>query len=452
MNKFFMLYGYSSGTDGTYFSGPRLFTQNKDFRTEEHFKYYRENGFNTLLLGGNDPYYGETWEMSQTKLNMDNAYKAGIDKIIVYDKRIFDYSECKDGIIGEDKDFKDEKQLEDFVSFCIKDYKKHPAFYGLMLVDEPRWFQLKALSQVIKAINKVDPEIFIHNNILPYYPGHGTLFVENFDGKDEAEAYRQYVADYLDATGMPYLMYDSYPMRLEPKVGYFIREEHLLGLQIAADEVKSRGRDFYFVCQTMAFYAHDKIVYRAPNEEEMYWQINCVLAFGIKSIGYFTYWRKQRNSDLEYFVDGTSCMTQDGQKTPLYYSLQKIHNELAEISDYLLDCVYEESDYFANLDVLPEHIAKMRKGNLDRLFDIKLEGKAAISATRLTHTPTKENVVCLFNALDPRGDTTSPCKVKITMKNAVVKRVFSLKKQTSEAFDEGAVTLAPGEAIFIVTK
>ena len=39
-DKRFMLYGYSSGTDGTYFSGTRVFTQNKDFRTEEQYRYY----------------------------------------------------------------------------------------------------------------------------------------------------------------------------------------------------------------------------------------------------------------------------------------------------------------------------------------------------------------------------------------------------------------------------
>lgn len=78
-DKRFMLYGYSSGTDGTYFSGTRVFTQNKDFRTEEQYRYYLESGLNTLMLEGNDPYYGETWETSQTKKNMDTAYKAGID-------------------------------------------------------------------------------------------------------------------------------------------------------------------------------------------------------------------------------------------------------------------------------------------------------------------------------------------------------------------------------------
>ena len=77
-DKVFVLYGYSSGTDGTYFSGTRLFTQNKDFRTAEQYTYYRECGLNTLLLEGNDPYYGETWATSQTKKNMDTIKEYSI--------------------------------------------------------------------------------------------------------------------------------------------------------------------------------------------------------------------------------------------------------------------------------------------------------------------------------------------------------------------------------------
>lgn len=452
-DKIFSLYGYSSGTDGTYFSGPRVFTQNKDFRTEEQYRYYRECGLNTLLLEGNDPYYGETWATSQTKKNMDTAYKAGIDKIIVYDKRIFDCSEVRGGLIGEGKRFATCAELESFIERCIKDYKNHPAFYGIMLVDEPRWFQIEALAQVVKAIKTVAPEIFIHNNILPFYPGHGSLFLEDYDGTtidDEAVAYRKYVANYLDATGMQYLTYDSYPMRLEPEAGYFIRREHLQGLQIAAEEVKKRNIEFYFVCQTQAFYAHDKIVYRAPNEAEMRWQVNCVLAFGIKSIGYFTYWRKQRNSDLEYFVDGTSFMTQSGEKTPLYFAMQKIHSELKEISDYLLDLKYESSGYYSDLPVPQEHIEPMEKGDIERFLDIKGDGKTSLAITRLVNEINGEKVICIFNADDPRGKYAGARNISVKLKQGEIARTFSLKNGFGAAQNE--FTLDSGDSVFLVVK
>ncbi len=452
MSKEFILYGYSSNTDGTYFYKDHFFTQGKDFRTEEHYRYYREVGFNVLMLEGNDPYYGEAWETSQTKQNMDNAYKAGINKIIVYDKRIFDCSEVRGGLIGEDKRFKTEAELEDFIRFCIKDYKNHPAFWGFMLVDEARWWQILSLSQVIKATRKVAPEIFIQCNILPYYLGHGELFVENFDGVNEREAYRQYVENYLDATQMPYLMYDSYPMRLEPAAGYFIRHEHLLGLQIAAEEVKKRNLDFYFVCQTQAFYAYNKIVYRPPNEAEMRWQINCVLGFGIKSIAYFTYWRKQRNSIYEHYIDGSSFMTQDGRKTPLYFAMQKIHGELGHISDYLLDCVYEESSYYTDLAEPLAHVNTMDKPDFSKYITLRGDGKTTAVLTLLKHIPTGEKVVCVFNANDPRGEIQGACEISVQINCGKIKRTFSLKSPDGDELNGGKVTLESGDSIFIVVE
>ncbi len=448
--KEFILYGYSSNTDGTYFYKDHFFTQGKDFRTVEQYRCYKESGFNLLLLEGNDPYYGEGWETSQTKLNMDNAYAAGIEKIIVYDKRIFDCSEEKDGIIGEDKKFKSEKELEEFITFCIKDYRHHPAFYGIMLVDEARWFQIKALSQVIKAARKVAPEMFVQCNILPYYLGHGDLFVENFDGVNEKEAYRQYVANFLDATQMPYLMYDSYPMRLEPAAGYFIRHEHLLGLQIAAEEVKKRNISFYFVCQTQAFYAYNKIVYRAPNEAEMRWQVNCVLAFGIKSIAYFTYWKKQRNSIYEHYIDGASFMTQDGHKTPLYFAMQKIHKELGHISEYLLDCTYQESSYYTDLQKPLEHMDTMETSDFSKYVTLKGDGKTSVVLTMLKHNPTGNKVLCIFNANDPRGEIQGACDILVQV-NGTVKNTFSLKEPNGKLSD-GKITLESGDSIFIVIE
>lgn len=452
MKKQFMLYGYSSNTDGTYFLNNRIFTQNVDFRTEEHYRYYLESGFNVLMLEGNDPYYGETWETSQTKKNMDAACKAGIKQIIIYDKRIFDCSAVRGGIVGEGKRFKTNGELEDFIRFCVKDYKKHPAFIGIMLVDEPRWFQIPSVAAVIRAVKKVDPEIYIQCNILPYYPGHGELFVENYDGVNESEAYRKYVENYLDETGADHLMYDSYPMRLEPKDGYFIRREHLLGLQIAAEEVKKRNLTFNFVCQTQAFYAHDKIVYRAPNEAEMRWQVNCVLAFGIKSIAYFTYWRKQRNSELEYFVDGTSFMTQDGRKTPLYFAMQKIHGELSKISDYLLDCEYETSSYYTDLKNTESHLEPMIKNDLSEYIEISGDGKTSVVITVLCHKPTGDKVICIFNANDPRGNYGGISELSVKTNALKIKNTFSLRYPHGNELKDGKLSLASGDGIFIIAK
>ena len=71
-------------------------------------------------------------------------------------------------------------------------------------------------------------------------------------------------------------------------------------------------------------------------------------------------------------------MTQNGEKTPLYFSMQKIHSALSGISDYLLDLRYEESGYYTDLPVTESHIEPMDKGDTGRLADIKGDGKTSL--------------------------------------------------------------------------
>ena len=182
----------------------------------------------------------------------------------------------------------------------------------------------------------------------------------------------------------------------------------------------------------------------------MRWQVNCVLAFGIKSIGYFTYWRKQRNSDLEYFVDGTSFMTQSGEKTPLYFAMQKIHSELKEISDYLLDLKYESSGYYSDLPVPQEHIEPMEKGDIERFLDIKGDGKTSLAITRLVNEINGEKVICIFNADDPRGKYAWARNISVKLKQGEIARTFSLKNGFGAAQNE--FTLDSGDSVFLVVK
>ena len=60
-----------------------------DYRTEERYKEYREAGLNILLLQADDGYDGEAWDSSELKKKMDMAERAGNDKIIMFDQRLW---------------------------------------------------------------------------------------------------------------------------------------------------------------------------------------------------------------------------------------------------------------------------------------------------------------------------------------------------------------------------
>ena len=84
----FLTYGYTGPTDGTWFRDDEQYNTGEDYRTEERYREYKEAGFNTLLIQGNEPYKGEDFETSVLKRTMDRAYAAGITRIIVYDSRL----------------------------------------------------------------------------------------------------------------------------------------------------------------------------------------------------------------------------------------------------------------------------------------------------------------------------------------------------------------------------
>ena len=137
-------YGYSSPTDGTYEIDGKTFSVEQDFRTEEKYREYKEAGFDTLLLQGNDPYLCEPFEISQTKKNMDMAWNVGIERVIVFDKRINDLSHAEDGLVGKGKLFATNEELQNILQEYIKDYVKHPAFLGVSLL-------INALKQLGKS-------------------------------------------------------------------------------------------------------------------------------------------------------------------------------------------------------------------------------------------------------------------------------------------------------------
>ncbi len=68
-------------------------------------------------------YNGEDWDTCETKRAMEDAVKAGLDKIIIVDERIFALSTELDGVIGEGKRFANEEELDDFIRECIKPYR-----------------------------------------------------------------------------------------------------------------------------------------------------------------------------------------------------------------------------------------------------------------------------------------------------------------------------------------
>ena len=362
-------YGYSALIDGWNIDGVK-YSSGEDYLSVDRIKEYKDAGMTIYFPQSAAAYQGEAFETSKAKKALDYSLEAGIDKVILHDTRIQSLSKpSKDkavGLIGEDKQFATEADLDAYVAECMAPYKDHEAFYGVMLGDEPFYYHAENYGQVYHAIRRVMPECYIQYNLNPITAGTGEQkdeatgkMVRNIDvrfpalqegdegyGEDLTEdeeliaRYKAYIRLFMDKTGAPYIQYDHYPFRHTETVN----EYYFLGLQVVAELAKEYDADFYFVSQTYG--QTDGVPNpRMLSEADLYWLNNSLLGFGIKQISYFTYFTKADNN-REHFVDGNSFLTWYGEKTNIYTWMQQIMAEEQKLAPTILNFEYTTSKIY----------------------------------------------------------------------------------------------------------
>lgn len=352
----FLTYGYTGPTDGTWFRDDEQYNTGEDYRTQERYAEYKDAGFNVLLIQGNEPYKGEGFETSILKRTMDRAYAAGIKKVIVYDSRIYALSAAETPIVGEGKKFATEDELVEFIRTCLADYKDHPAFFGVMLVDEPFYDVLPQAALTYKACEKALDGIYVQLNLLPLDNTASSGRFQDPDGEFASlnvyDQYELYLRQFCEWSGCDRICMDSYPIRQYTRSGeaseYYILDTHLRNLRILNKVAKEFNCKLDAVAQTMGMgkLSGDTVYLKSPDRSEMYWQMNAYMGFGIKTFSSFTYWNKQQNSVDNEFYDGSAYITRTGERTALYYSMQKIHGEMQEFAPVLLNFDYCGMRYY----------------------------------------------------------------------------------------------------------
>ena len=394
------MYAYISPTNGyfTNSAGQQIFTG--DHRSIETYQEYKDCGFDTLLLLGNDGYNGEKFETSQLKKNLDMCQEVGL-KCIVFDLRIHDFSATQDTLIGEGKQFSSQEELVAEVAKCMQPYKDHPAFYGISLFDEPRYNQLEAMGQTIRAIKAVKEDTFVHSVMLPLLESTtlDMLTGEQF-GVATFDSYKTYIDTFLKLSQEDYVGYDSYPIKESGVLSSYFRN-----LQVAVDTAREYDADTYLTVQTCAITGNLKM----PTEEEIRFQTSSALAFGMKNIIYFTYWMFPTRT-LEQFTG--AIMSDKGEKM-LYDEVQRINQETQEMAKVLLHFDYEKAyityDKETNI-VAPIYFGAVESKELDNVKEVKVS-----QATIMTQLHDDEKDITgymVMNASEPENAVSDEVSVK----------------------------------------
>ena len=471
-NLQYEFYGYSSASNGEWSIDNVRYSAGEDFRTVERIKEYKDAGMSIYFPQHQGAMRdGIDFETSDAKKALDDALEAGINKVILNDLRIQPLSKGEGGLIGEDKQFATEADLDATIASYMAPYRNHEAFYGIMLGDEPFYYHAENYGQVYRSIKRVCPEAFIQYNLNPITAGTGTnkeglrnidvrfpALEEGDEGygapRDSDEEliarYKKYIRSFMDATGADYVQYDQYPFRHSKKLDeYFV-----LGLQVVAEIAKEYDAEFLFVTQTYG-QTDGQPNPRMLSEADLYWLNNGLVGFGVKQISYFTYWTKSDNN-TEHFIDGNSFITWYGEKTDIYHWMKNIMAEEQKLAPTILSFEYQTSKIFMTQPTIFNSNYAMRTiETADFTVLKKVEVNKEVALVTELYDEAKGNYMYMVqNIVDTinKGSKAFQTTVLTFDEQYTHVVVFVKGEKTLKKLDNGTLTLKhkPGEATYVM--
>ena len=189
-------------------------------------------------------------------------------------------------------------------------FGNHPALFGYMIKDEPGADLFPQMGRIARAFREDDPQHGVCANL---FPTHAT--VEQLAAADYAE----YLQRYVKTVNPPFLCYDHYPFLLSG----CDRPDFFLNLELARSAALRHGKPLWTIVLS-SWWQH----FRTPSAGEMRWQVYGALAYGVKGLGYFTYWPARD--------DYTAVVDYQGNATTLYNVIRDLNSEVLAMGPTLL--------------------------------------------------------------------------------------------------------------------
>ncbi len=186
----------------------------------------------------------------------------------------------------------------------------HPATFGYMIRDEPGADLFPQLGRVARAFRKADPK---HAVCINLFPTHAT--VKQLAAPD----YASYLQRYMTTVSPPFLCYDHYPLL----TGGRDRPDFYLNLELARSAALKHDKPLWAIVLSSWWQ-----FFRTPSAGEMRWQVYSALSYGVKGLGYFTYWPAR--DDYAAVVDYR------GNPMPLYDVIRELNSEVLAMGFVLL--------------------------------------------------------------------------------------------------------------------
>jgi hypothetical protein len=201
----------------------------------------------------------------------------------------------------------------DVVGRIVSSYASEPALYGYYLIDEPNSELFPDLALLHAEVQRRDPKHPPFINLFPTYASTAQL---------GAPTYSDYIERFMTTVTPAILGYDHYALMK----GGGIRADYFENLEI----IREHGLRFNVPAwNTVLSIPH--YGYRDPSEGDMRWQAYTSLAYGIKGIGWFTYWTIH-----EFEKEGVAIVGSDGKPARLFPIVRDINSEVRMLGRTLL--------------------------------------------------------------------------------------------------------------------
>lgn len=213
----------------------------------------------------------------------------------------------------------------------LKEYKyDYDCVWAEDVYDEPRAEQFDWTQGAIERFKKKFPdpaEKFIYVNLNPINGNAGPS-----DGFG-AGNYKEYIYEYANRVDTDYICFDIYPFD-NNRVG--MHPNYIMNLDIISTVCRESGRDFWVIIQAGQNPADPGQKQLKPTQTQLRYQVYSSLAFGAKSIIYACY-------SPCWWQDGTSLVTQSGEKTYLWYFAQQLNREIKSLSPVFMNYNHTET-------------------------------------------------------------------------------------------------------------
>ena len=217
------------------------------------------------------------------------------------------------------------------VKAVVADFKEHPALWGYYLKDEPRLGEFTKYGRMVRDFLKHDPDHIPFVNMLPAGPG----------GRRENLPWREFLQKWIDAAGadnLHYLVYDNYPFAdldqyTDPYVGRGRSHGHIQDYFSDLETIRQCGMANNLMTGLYLQSVGIEKYLRRPDENDLRWNVYTALAYGIKSIQWFTWWTPTGRD--EPFTN--AIIDPNGNKTDLYDVVKKLNAQIKTLGPTLLE-------------------------------------------------------------------------------------------------------------------